>query len=152
MQQQDFDEERKTQHDDHPSHSSHRNRCWGGWSGIASAWYLHLAGFRVHLYDRGRTLGGRSASGTVGGKTVTFGGKNIGTKYHLFREFVRQVEGGAFEHFGLNSHNNGWEVTRDPDNQYWLIPPTSIDPEQTPIPMPTKSQALHDLQHEQASA
>ncbi|WP_369125152.1 NAD(P)-binding protein [Cryobacterium sp. 10S3] len=29
----------------------------GGWSGIASAWYLHRAGFRVDLYDSGRSLG-----------------------------------------------------------------------------------------------
>ncbi|MEB0303705.1 hypothetical protein QN348_22725, partial [Mucilaginibacter sp. 5C4] len=47
--------------------------------------------------------GGRSASSTIGDKNVTFGGKNIGTKYELFREFVAEVDGGTFEYFGLNS-------------------------------------------------
>ena len=34
-------------------------------------------------------------------------------------------------------HNNHWHVTRN-GNNYWLIPPTAIDPRQTPVPMPSK--------------
>ena len=41
-------------------------------------------------------------------------------------------------------HNNGWEITHT-GGDYFLIPPRSIDPQQRPIPMPTKSAALREL-------
>lgn len=75
----------------------------GGWSGIAAAWYLHQAGYQVTVYDRGQSLGGRSGSARLGERTVTLGGKNIGTRYALFREFVSAVGGGEFEYFGINT-------------------------------------------------
>ena len=47
-------------------------------------------------------------------------------------------------HHHLLSHNNGWEITHT-DGNYFLIPPRDIDPQQRPIPMPTKSAALREL-------
>jgi hypothetical protein len=52
-------------------------------------------------------------------------------------------------HHHLLLHNNGWEITRD-GAEYWLVPPRDIDPDQTPIPMPSKSRALKDLQRARA--
>lgn len=75
----------------------------GGWSGISAAWRLHQAGAHVTLYDEGLALGGRSTSAKLGSKTVTLGGKNIGTKYELFREFASAQGAEEFEHFGINS-------------------------------------------------
>jgi hypothetical protein len=66
-------------------------------------------------------------------------------------------------HHHLLFHNNHWEIIRDRvdqhrhdqhrhdqccHDQYWLIPPRSIDPQQTPIPMPTRSAAIHDLERD----
>jgi hypothetical protein len=47
-------------------------------------------------------------------------------------------------HHHMLVHNNGWRIRRE-GSEYFLIPPRSQDPEQTPIPMPTKSLALMDL-------
>jgi len=55
-------------------------------------------------------------------------------------------------HHHLLFHNNGWQITRDGNNDYWLIPPVDIDPLQTPRPMPSKSRAFEELKLEQASA
>jgi hypothetical protein len=44
-------------------------------------------------------------------------------------------------------HNNGWRITRD-DQGYWLIPPTDVDPEQTPRKINPASPALRDLRRE----
>ncbi|MGV8896065.1 MAG: DUF222 domain-containing protein [Rhodoglobus sp.] len=35
-------------------------------------------------------------------------------------------------HHHMLAHNNGWEISRR-DSRYWIIPPPSIDPAQTPI-------------------
>ncbi|WP_416900800.1 protoporphyrinogen/coproporphyrinogen oxidase [Micromonospora echinospora] len=75
----------------------------GGWSGMATAWYLHRRGVRVTLLDEQPGLGGRSASAVLGDRNVTLGGKNIGTRYTEFRSFVRDLAAGPFEHFGINS-------------------------------------------------
>ncbi|MFC0682441.1 HNH endonuclease signature motif containing protein, partial [Lysobacter korlensis] len=48
-------------------------------------------------------------------------------------------------HHHLLIHNNAWRIKRDRAN-YFLIPPRERDPRQTPIPMPSKSSALADLQ------
>jgi hypothetical protein len=45
-------------------------------------------------------------------------------------------------------HDNHWDITRT-GSQYWLLPPVGEDPRRTPLPMPSKSEALHDLQREQ---
>ncbi|MCU1597633.1 MAG: hypothetical protein JWQ47_1372 [Glaciihabitans sp.] len=51
-------------------------------------------------------------------------------------------------HHHLLFHNNGWEIVRDPENRYWIIPPTEQDPSQTPVPIETKSRAMRDLELE----
>jgi hypothetical protein len=45
-------------------------------------------------------------------------------------------------------HNNGWEITRDADNKYWVIPPPDVDPKQVPRLLETKSRAVQDLRRE----
>lgn len=35
-------------------------------------------------------------------------------------------------------HNNGWKIIRDGTN-YFAVPPPALDPDQTPIPLPSKS-------------
>jgi len=54
-------------------------------------------------------------------------------------------------HHHLLAHNNHWEIHHK-GADYWLTPPPGIDPNQTPIPMPTKSLAMRDLQQERESA
>jgi len=44
-------------------------------------------------------------------------------------------------------HNNGWEIYRTA-NDYWLVPPPDVDPQQKPRPMPSKSSAMRDLKRE----
>jgi hypothetical protein len=41
-------------------------------------------------------------------------------------------------------HNDGWKVIRD-RGAYAVVPPASIDPARTPIPAPSKSEALRRL-------
>ena len=45
-------------------------------------------------------------------------------------------------------HNNGWEIFRDQNNRYWLIPPPERDPAQTPIELMSKNPAMRDLRRE----
>lgn len=47
-------------------------------------------------------------------------------------------------HHHMLVHNNGWEIEHDRVG-FWLIPPASIDPAQTPRLMPSKSAAFRDL-------
>ncbi|MFC0681058.1 DUF222 domain-containing protein [Lysobacter korlensis] len=47
-------------------------------------------------------------------------------------------------HHHMLIHNNHWRMRRD-GTAYFLIPPRERDPEQKPIPMPSKSAALSDL-------
>jgi len=42
------------------------------------------------------------------------------------------------KHHHLLTHNNGWEIIDD-DTGFAVVPPHSIDPAQTPRPMPSKS-------------
>ncbi|HEX4058526.1 MAG TPA: HNH endonuclease signature motif containing protein, partial [Galbitalea sp.] len=42
-------------------------------------------------------------------------------------------------------HNRGYEIALHDDGSYWKIPPKSVDPDQTPIPMPLKTRNLNDL-------
>lgn len=44
-------------------------------------------------------------------------------------------------HHHLLLHNNGWRVTRT-GSDYFVVPPRTLDPEQRPIPAPTKSRIL----------
>ena len=50
-----------------------------------------------------------------------------------------------FHHLTL--HNNGWHITREGSN-YWLIPPARLDPDQTPIPLHSKSLLIRKLQED----
>ncbi len=52
-------------------------------------------------------------------------------------------------HHHLLFHNRGWEIKRDSDSRYWLIPPPDRDPKQTPIELVSKSAAMRDLRREQ---
>jgi Domain of unknown function (DUF222) len=47
-------------------------------------------------------------------------------------------------HHHMLIHNNHWRIVRN-GADYFLIPPRERDPNQTPIPMPSKSAALGDL-------
>lgn len=63
-----------------------------------------------------------------------------------------------FHHMLL--HNNHWEIRRsgrglggepvgsNPGNGFWLIPPSSVDPDQEPIPLRSKSLLARQLQRE----
>ncbi|HEX8646571.1 MAG TPA: FAD-dependent oxidoreductase [Thermoleophilaceae bacterium] len=75
----------------------------GGMSGMATAWMLSRAGVEAELLEASDRLGGRSQSGTLGDHEITFGGKNIGRRYDLFREFARVHGDHPFEPFGINS-------------------------------------------------
>ncbi|WP_454119436.1 FAD-dependent oxidoreductase [Microbacterium lacticum] len=75
----------------------------GGWSGIAAAWYARQAGADVEIVDDQPSLGGRSRSVTMGDRTVTLGGKNIGRRYTRFRHFIDDHHGGDWEHFGIST-------------------------------------------------
>jgi hypothetical protein len=45
----------------------------------------------------------------------------------------------------LRYHNTGWEIELV-DGLYWLIPPTTVDPEQTPRPMWSKNPVIRAKQ------
>jgi len=75
----------------------------GGVSGIAAAYYLLKNGYEVDLYETAHHLGGRMGSEEMNGRWFDFGGKNIGRKYTLLREFLREMGGNSFEYFGFNS-------------------------------------------------
>jgi hypothetical protein len=53
-------------------------------------------------------------------------------------------------HHHLLLHDNHWEISHH-NADYWLIPPTNIDPDQTARPMLSKSAALHDLLNRQTA-
>ena len=79
----------------------------GGASGMAAADFLRQANQPVELLEQGASLGGRIAPGELEGDPVDLGGKNIGHRYHLFREFARRHGDPSFEHFGINSSRVG---------------------------------------------
>ena len=53
------------------------------------------------------------------------------------------------KHHHLLVHNNGWEITFE-RGEYWLIPPPSVDANQHPIAMPSKSAAARRLAAQRA--
>jgi Domain of unknown function (DUF222) len=55
-------------------------------------------------------------------------------------------------HHHLLFHNNGWEIQRDKNSRYWLIPPAEQDPGQTPIELVSKNPAMRDLRREQLAS
>jgi hypothetical protein len=52
------------------------------------------------------------------------------------------------KHHHLLFHNNGWKVIRDEDGRYWLIPPITVDPDQTPRELKPKTRNMVDLRNE----
>jgi hypothetical protein len=48
-------------------------------------------------------------------------------------------------HHHMLLHNNGWEIVRE-GTLFSLVPPRTVDPEQTPLRLQSKSAALRDLQ------
>ena len=75
----------------------------GGVSGVAAAWYLRDAGWRVTIVEAANRLGGRAAAVRMGEREVTLGGKNIGRRYDRVRKFVEAHGPADYEPFGINS-------------------------------------------------
>jgi oxygen-dependent protoporphyrinogen oxidase len=75
----------------------------GGMSGMAAAWMLQRAGHSVEILEADDELAGRSQTGMLGDRAVTFGGKNIGRNYSLFREFTASLGEHPYEPFGINA-------------------------------------------------
>ena len=74
------------------------------------------------------------------------------TEAHHIRQWARDegktlVNNGILlcKHHHLLYHNHGYEIELDDHGNYWKIPPASVDPAQTPIPMPLKTRNLRDL-------
>jgi Domain of unknown function (DUF222) len=55
------------------------------------------------------------------------------------------------KHHHLLFHNNGWEIRRNNHGEYWLIPPPSLDPDQTPQLLKPKTGNIRDLKNRQVS-
>jgi protoporphyrinogen/coproporphyrinogen III oxidase len=87
----------------------------GGASGLAAAFFLRRHGLSSIIVERDRTSGGRMGSLSLGSRELDCGGKNIGKKYRLFREFATSLHANTFEHFGLSSSQviDGQVVTFD---------------------------------------
>jgi oxygen-dependent protoporphyrinogen oxidase len=87
----------------------------GGASGLAAAFFLRRHGLSSVIVERDRTSGGRMGSVSLGNREFDCGGKNIGKKYRLFREFATSLHATEFEHFGLSSSQviDGQVVTFD---------------------------------------
>ena len=75
----------------------------GGASGLAAAFFLKQHGLEFAIVERDGTLGGRMGTVKLGDRALDCGGKNIGRKYKLFRQFAASVGTYPFEYFGLNS-------------------------------------------------
>jgi hypothetical protein len=52
------------------------------------------------------------------------------------------------KHHHLLFHNNSWHITRNQHGQYWLTPPPTVDPNQTPRQLTPKTRNMRDLQPE----
>ncbi len=50
-------------------------------------------------------------------------------------------------HHHLLMHNNGWEIVRRA-HEYWLTPPSTVDPELRPVQLHTKSRAMRERKRE----
>jgi hypothetical protein len=48
-------------------------------------------------------------------------------------------------HHHLLFHNNGWHITRNNHGEYWLTPPPTTDPDQTPRQLLPKTGNMRDL-------
>ena len=75
----------------------------GGASGLAAAFLLRRLGIGAVVVEQGRAIGGRMGTVRLGTRSLDCGGKNIGRRYTLFREFAASLGTHPLEHFGLNS-------------------------------------------------
>ena len=75
----------------------------GGASGLAAAFFAKQRGLESVVIERDDTLGGRIGTVSLGNRSIDCGGKNIGKRYTLFREFAASLGTHPFEDFGLNS-------------------------------------------------
>lgn len=75
----------------------------GGVSGMAAASFLARQGRQVDLYEASDRLGGRMAISKLDGREICLGGKNIGSQYQEFTEFLAHYGKPQYEYFGLNS-------------------------------------------------
>ncbi|MEO8527703.1 MAG: DUF222 domain-containing protein [Pseudolysinimonas sp.] len=48
-------------------------------------------------------------------------------------------------HHHMLIHDNGWQIIRNGPNDYSVVPPRTLDPTQTPIPMPARSRVAARL-------
>jgi protoporphyrinogen/coproporphyrinogen III oxidase len=87
----------------------------GGISGIAASYYLQAAGVESTIVEAGGRLGGRLSFGRLGERSISFGGKNIGSRYTEFRNFCTSFGVDDFEYFGINTSRveNGRLVSFD---------------------------------------
>jgi hypothetical protein len=51
-------------------------------------------------------------------------------------------------HHHLLFHNNGWEIVRDEESRYWLIPPHDQSASRTPVELKPNGPAMRDLRRE----
>lgn len=89
----------------------------GGVSGIATAYFLAKLGLAPEIVEAEATLGGRAGSGTLGGNSIDIGGKNIGRRYELFRQFLADHGNPELEFFGINSSSVQGGVLRTIDSE-----------------------------------
>jgi oxygen-dependent protoporphyrinogen oxidase len=75
----------------------------GGASGLAAAFFLRQHGIESEIIERDGSIGGRMGTVDLGGRALDCGGKNIGRKYTLFRQFASSLGSHPLEYFGLNS-------------------------------------------------
>src|SRR6185436_6096769 len=75
----------------------------GGASGLAAAFFLRQRGIDSVIVEKDATIGGRMGTVDLGDRSLDCGGKNIGRRYKLFREFAASLGTHPFEYFGLNS-------------------------------------------------
>ncbi len=94
-----------------------------GISGIASAYFLKKKGYAVEIIESGSTIGGRAGSIQLQDKMIDIGGKNIGRKYSLFRQFMEKMGTYELEFFGINSSTvqNGKLFTLDSEKRLTSI-------------------------------
>ena len=89
----------------------------GGVSGIATAYFLSKREFTPEIIEAEARLGGRAGSSQLGGKNIDIGGKNIGRRYALFRQFIAEHGNPELEFFGINSSTVQRGVLRTIDSE-----------------------------------
>jgi oxygen-dependent protoporphyrinogen oxidase len=85
------------------SHSDPWIVVGSGASGLAAAYFLEQRGLPSVIVERDEVVGGRMGTVQLGERSLDCGGKNIGRRYALFRQFAASFGSHPFEYFGLNS-------------------------------------------------